>query len=145
MCDKNFPFCFGCYIDYIKYLFFLLILYTNVSIIFLCVIPRRRLGITHKNSTSDILCDIILKILYIIQNERYNFMETHQRLRDLREDANLKQENIAQILGIKQQQYSEYERGKREMSIKNYIKIAKYYNVSLDYVAGLTNDKRKNW
>lgn len=72
-------------------------------------------------------------------------METHQRLRDLREDANLKQENIAQILGIKQQQYSEYERGKREMSIKNYIKIAKYYNVSLDYVAGLTNDKRKNW
>lgn len=72
-------------------------------------------------------------------------METHQRLRDLREDANLKQENIAQILGIKQQQYSEYERGKREMSIKNYIKIAKYYNVSLDYVADLTNDKRKNW
>lgn len=72
-------------------------------------------------------------------------METHQRLRDLCEDANLKQENIAQILGIKQQQYSEYERGKRKMSIKNYIKIAKYYNVSLDYVAGLTNDKRKNW
>lgn len=72
-------------------------------------------------------------------------METHQRLRDLREDANLKQENIARILGMKQQQYSEYERGKREIPIRVYIKIAQYYGVSLDYVVGLTNDKRKYW
>lgn len=72
-------------------------------------------------------------------------METHQRLRDLREDANLKQENIARILGMKQQQYSEYERGKREIPIRVYIKIAEYYGVSLDYVVGLTNDKRKFW
>lgn len=72
-------------------------------------------------------------------------METHQRLRDLREDANLKQENIARILGMKQQQYSEYERGKREIPIRVYIKISQYYGVSLDYVVGLTNDKRKYW
>lgn len=72
-------------------------------------------------------------------------MEMHQRLRDLREDANLKQENIARILGMKQQQYSEYERGKREIPIRVYIKIAQYYGVSLDYVVGLTNDKRKYW
>lgn len=72
-------------------------------------------------------------------------METYKRLKDLREDANLKQENIAQVLGMKQQQYSEYERGKREVPIKVFIKLAKYYDVSLDYMAGLTNDKRKYW
>lgn len=72
-------------------------------------------------------------------------MELNNRLRDLREDADLKQENIASALGMKQQQYSEYERGKREMPMRIYIQIAKYYNVSLDYIAGLTNDKRKFW
>lgn len=72
-------------------------------------------------------------------------METYKRLKDLREDANLKQENIAQILGMKQQQYSEYERGKREVPIKVVKKIAQYYDVSIDYVVGLTNDKRKYW
>ncbi|MDE6726482.1 MAG: helix-turn-helix transcriptional regulator [Oscillospiraceae bacterium] len=72
-------------------------------------------------------------------------METYKRLKDLREDANLKQENIAQILGMKQQQYSEYERGKRELPLRVCIKIAKYYDVSIDYIVGLTNDKRKYW
>lgn len=72
-------------------------------------------------------------------------MELNNRLRDLREDADLKQENIAKALGMKQQQYSEYERGKREMPMRVYIQIAKYYNVSLDYIVGLTNDKRKFW
>lgn len=72
-------------------------------------------------------------------------MELYSRLKDLREDADLKQENIATVLGMKQQQYSEYERGKREMPMRIYIQIAKYYNVSLDYIAGLTNDKRKYW
>lgn len=72
-------------------------------------------------------------------------MEIHERMKDLREDMDLKQGNIAEALGMKQQQYSEYERGKREMPIKTYIKLAKFYNVSLDYLAGLTNDKRKFW
>lgn len=72
-------------------------------------------------------------------------MELYRRLKDLREDADLKQENIAAALGMKQQQYSEYERGKREMPLRIYVQIAKYYNVSLDYIAGLTNDKRKYW
>lgn len=72
-------------------------------------------------------------------------MELYSRLKDLREDADLKQENIAAALGMKQQQYSEYERGKREMPLRIYVQIAKYYNVSLDYIAGLTNDKRKFW
>ncbi len=70
-------------------------------------------------------------------------MELHNRLRDLREDADLKQSELAEILGMKQQQYSEYERGKREMSIRNYIKVAAYYNVSIDYIVGLTNDKKR--
>lgn len=72
-------------------------------------------------------------------------MQIYQRMRDLREDKDMKQSEVAEVLNMKQQQYSEYERGKREMPIKTYIELAKYYNVSLDYLAGLTNDKRKFW
>ncbi len=72
-------------------------------------------------------------------------MQIYQRMKDLREDKDMKQSEVAEVLSMKQQQYSEYERGKREMPIKTYIELAKYYNVSLDYLAGLTNDKRKFW
>lgn len=64
------------------------------------------------------------------------------RLKDLREDEGLKQEEIAQKLTITQQQYSLYETGKREIPLSMCIVLAKLYGVSLDYIAGLTNDKR---
>lgn len=70
-------------------------------------------------------------------------MEIYQRLKDLREDNDLKQSDVADALGMKQQQYSEYERGKRDAPMRVYIELAKFYNVSLDYIAGLTNVKRK--
>ena len=76
---------------------------------------------------------------------RYNDMETYKRLKDLREDKDCTQTEIARVLGMKQQQYSEYERGRREVPIKVYIKLAEYYDVSIDYIVGLTNDKRKFW
>ena len=64
------------------------------------------------------------------------------RLKDLREDEQLKQEEIAKILTITQQQYSLYETGKREIPLSMCIVLSKLYKVSLDYIAGLTNDKR---
>ena len=64
------------------------------------------------------------------------------RLRDLREDAEKKQSEIAKLLNITQQQYSLYEIGKREIPISMCLILADYYKVSLDYLAGRTNDKR---
>ena len=71
-------------------------------------------------------------------------MYFYQRIRDLREDADAKQKEIAAVLGITMQQYSLYERGEREIPFHHVIALAKFYNVSLDYIAGLTNDKRRN-
>lgn len=64
-------------------------------------------------------------------------MNYYQKIKDLREDKDLKQETIAEYLGIKQSDYSKYERGKHMMGIDKYIKLARYYNVSIDYIAGL--------
>lgn len=69
-------------------------------------------------------------------------MNYFQRLKDVREDSELKQEEIAKVLGIQQTHYSRYERGKSMMGIDKYIKLAKFYNVSLDYLAGLINTPR---
>ena len=69
-------------------------------------------------------------------------MYYYQRLRDLREDSDLKQQDIADMLEIGQVQYHRYESGKREMPFHMVIELAKFYKVSLDYIAGLTNDKK---
>ena len=66
----------------------------------------------------------------------------YQRIRDLREDADLTQEKIAQILYIHRNVYRNYESGKREIPFQFAIALAKYYNVSLDYIAGFTHVKR---
>lgn len=62
------------------------------------------------------------------------------RLQDLREDADLRQEDVAKVLGITRQQYQLYESGKREIKFSMVIELARYYKVSIDYIAGLTND-----
>lgn len=72
-------------------------------------------------------------------------MYNYQRLKDLREDNDLKQEAIAQMLEMTRQQYQLYESGKRQIPFDKVIKLAVYYNVSIDYIAGLTNEKEKNW
>lgn len=69
-------------------------------------------------------------------------MYLYQRLRDLREDRDLTQKAVASILTITTQQYSLYERGEREIPFHHAITLAKFYNVSLDYIAGLTNNKK---
>lgn len=64
-------------------------------------------------------------------------MEYSQRLRDLREDKDLNQEDVARILGTTQSYYAQYENGKRELPFSRAILLAKFYNVSLDYLAGI--------
>lgn len=71
------------------------------------------------------------------QKQRGNTMYNYPRIKDLREDADLKQKDIADLLEITQQQYSLYENGKREILLHHFITLAKFYNVSLDYLAGL--------
>ncbi len=67
-------------------------------------------------------------------------------MKDLREDEDLRQTDMAEILELTNQQaYQRYESGKVLMPITLLIKVAKYFNVSLDYLTGLTDDKRKYW
>lgn len=66
-------------------------------------------------------------------------MYCYQRIKDLREDKDKSQKEIASLLEISQQHYSLYENGERELPMHHFITLAKYYNVSLDYLAGLTN------
>lgn len=68
-------------------------------------------------------------------------MYYYQRIRDLREDKDMTQKEVAAILNITIQQYSLYERGNREIPLHHAITLAKFYRVSLDYIAGLTNRK----
>ena len=70
-------------------------------------------------------------------------MNCYQRLKDVRNDADLTQADIAKILNISRQHYSMYERGDRELPMHHFITLAKYYNISLDYLAGLVDTPKK--
>lgn len=70
-------------------------------------------------------------------------MYVYQRLKDTREDLDKKQEEIALVLNITRQQYQLYESEKREMPMHHFVALAKYYNVSLDYLAGLVDTPKK--
>lgn len=63
------------------------------------------------------------------------------RLRDLREDNDLKQYQIAKLLNIKQNTYSQYENEKREIPIDLLWKLADFYKTSIDYIVGRINKK----
>lgn len=67
-------------------------------------------------------------------------MYQYQRIRDLREDNDLTQSDIAKILTTTQQQYGRYENGQRELPIHHLITLCKYYNVSADFLIGLTDE-----
>ena len=64
------------------------------------------------------------------------------RIRDLREDSDLKQQQIADYLHCDQSLYSKYERGEREIPLSAIIMLAQYYGTSIDYLAGLTDNKK---
>lgn len=68
-------------------------------------------------------------------------MGYYQRLRDLREDEDLTQKQIALVLNTSQKQYSRWETGEYPIPFDEVVKLALYYKVSIDYIAGITNNK----
>ena len=71
-------------------------------------------------------------------------MKTYtERIRELREDNDLKQKDIAQLLQTTQQVYSRYENGENEIPLHHLITLARFYKVSLDYIAGESNHKNR--
>ena len=72
-------------------------------------------------------------------------MYIYQRLKDLREDKDLNQTEIAQILNTSREQYSRWERGATEIPTHHLITLARFYRVSVDYLLGLTNNKKGTW
>ncbi len=70
-------------------------------------------------------------------------MYFYQRLKDLREDKDLTQEQVAKILGTAREQYNKYELGRQEIPFHHVITLAKLYNVTIDYIAGITNSPKK--
>lgn len=69
-------------------------------------------------------------------------MNYNERIRELREDNDYTQQNIADILHIGQRTYSDYESGKTRIPIDSLIILAKFYNVSMDYISGISNQKK---
>ena len=65
-----------------------------------------------------------------------------QRIQDLRNDADLSQKQISEILHISQRSYSHYESGSRNIPIEMLIRLADYYDISLDYLVGRTDNKK---
>lgn len=70
-----------------------------------------------------------------------NFIE---RIKDLREDNDLKQKDVADVLKTTQQVYSRYENGQNEIPIHHIITLANFYKVSTDYILGLTDKKERH-
>ena len=70
-------------------------------------------------------------------------MNYYQRLKDIREDNDLTQTDIAKLLKTTRQQVGKWENGVQMMGIDKYIVLAQYYNVSIDYLAGLIDVPKK--
>ena len=68
-------------------------------------------------------------------------MDYIQRIRNLREDSDKTQQQIADYLGTSQTMYARYERGANELPIHHLLALCKYYNVSADYILGLSDKK----
>ena len=83
---------------------------------------------------------IIAAVCYICHKE----IIMYKRIRDLREDADMTQVQIAKILNCSQRVYSNYERGDIDIPTEILIKLADFHNVSVDYLLGRTNKKETN-
>ena len=66
----------------------------------------------------------------------------YERMRNLREDKDLKQKDIAKMLNVAETTYSDYENGKINMPTSILIKLAELYNTSIDYLLGMTDNPR---
>lgn len=70
-------------------------------------------------------------------------MNYYERLKDIREDYDLTQSDVAVILGTTRQQVSKWENGTQMMGVDKYVTLAKHYNISVDYLLGLIDEPRK--
>ncbi|MBS6450756.1 MAG: helix-turn-helix transcriptional regulator [Ruminococcus sp.] len=70
-------------------------------------------------------------------------MQYAKRIRDIREDNDLNQTQIAELLKTTQQQYGRYESGQRKLPIDHLITLCRFYNISADYILGLIDEPRK--
>lgn len=71
-------------------------------------------------------------------------MDYRRRLRDLREDHDKTQQDIADVLGTSQTMYARYERGANELPVRHLVKLAEYYQVSADYLLGRSDEPHAN-
>ena len=67
-----------------------------------------------------------------------------QRIQDLRTDADMSQKQLSEILHISQRSYSHYETGSRNIPVEMLIRLAHYYDISVDYLVGRTDKKEMN-
>ena len=72
-------------------------------------------------------------------------MDMGYRLRDLREDADLSQTQVARYLGMSQTGYSKYETGENDIPTQVLIRLAGFYRTSVDYLLGLTDRREADW
>ena len=70
-------------------------------------------------------------------------MKMYRRIRDLREDRDMNQTRIAKMLGMSQTGYSKYETGENDIPTAILIKLARFYNTSIDYLLGETDDPKR--
>ena len=78
-----------------------------------------------------------------LQNREVNYMK-FQRIQDLRTDADMSQKQLSEILHISQRSYSHYETGSRNIPVEMLIRLANYYDISVDYLIGRTDKKEMN-
>lgn len=70
-------------------------------------------------------------------------MKYNERIRSLREDHSLTQQKIADMLHIGQRTYSDYESGKTRIPVDSLLVLARFYNVSVDYISGASDERKK--
>lgn len=68
-------------------------------------------------------------------------MKYNERIREIREDFSMTQQKVAELLNVGQRTYADYESGKTRIPVDSLLILAKYYNVSLDYITGASNIK----
>ena len=70
-------------------------------------------------------------------------MEITQRIRNIREDKDLTQQQVADGIGVKREQYRRYETGENDIPTAILIRLARFYDTSIDYILGETNQKKR--
>ena len=84
---------------------------------------------------------VLIYIFFNLKRKRGETMK-FQRIQDLRTDADMSQKQISEVLHISQRSYSHYETGSRNIPIEMLIRLANYYETSIDYLVGRTDNKK---